>query len=67
MPEFAADAALYFDPQEPKQLANLLAYVLDDPALMMDLAARAQQRASLYDWHRTAMTTWDAIVDLCRN
>jgi len=65
MPEFAGDAAVYFDPQSPNELADVLASVLDDSAAMADLSAKAEKRAFLYDWKSTAMATWKAI-EQCR-
>lgn len=65
MPEFAGDAAVYFDPQSPNELADVLASVLDDPAAIADLSAKAEKRAFLYDWKSTSAATWKAI-EQCR-
>ena len=61
MPEFAGDAALYFDPSSPAELAEHLAALLGDAERMRDLSARAQARSLLYDWQTTAATTWKLI------
>ena len=66
MPEFGADAALYFDPAAPEQLARLLSRVLDDPALAQRLSAQALARSQLYDWNETARRTWEALAALHR-
>jgi glycosyltransferase involved in cell wall biosynthesis len=61
MIEFAGDAALMFDPDEPESLAERLAGVLAGPAAAEALGARAVLRAADFDWDRTAARTWDAI------
>jgi len=66
MPEFAGDAAIYFDPRDPKDLASKLSSLLDDSVMMTDLAQRALLRSELYDWQCTADATWKAIEDLCQ-
>lgn len=64
MPEFAADAAVYFDPRSSEQLADVIEKVLSDPALMADLSSRALERSMMYDWQITAKNTWHAITQL---
>jgi len=64
MPEFAGDAVVYFDPKLPDELAQKLATVLADPARMRDLAAKAVERARLYDWSVSSRVTWQAIQKL---
>jgi glycosyltransferase involved in cell wall biosynthesis len=65
MPEFAGDAAVYFDPSSPIDLADKLASVLDNPARIHELSAKASERSLLYDWNLTARRTWGAITNLC--
>jgi glycosyltransferase involved in cell wall biosynthesis len=64
MPEFAGDAALYFDPTIPEDLANKLASVLSDPGRLRELGVRAGEQSRLFDWRRTARDTWDALESL---
>jgi glycosyltransferase involved in cell wall biosynthesis len=64
MPEFGGDAAIYFDPSAPEDLAEKLSSVIDDPTRLAELAAKAKKRSQLYDWDRTARTTWTAIGEL---
>lgn len=45
IPEVAGDAALYFDPASPDDLARKMLKVLTDKGLRADLAARSLQRA----------------------
>jgi glycosyltransferase involved in cell wall biosynthesis len=64
MPEFAGDAAVYFDPKSPDDLADKLATILDDPGRMRDFGEKAAERARFYDWASTAQKTWRAIRQL---
>lgn len=66
MPEFGAGAVRYFDPASPQQLAEQLLQIIDDPVLQDRFAAKAVERAELYDWRQTAHLTWSAIEDLHR-
>jgi glycosyltransferase involved in cell wall biosynthesis len=64
MPEFAGDAALYFDPYDPQSLATRLCEVLDDPWLAADLGRRSRERSAEFQWKRSAEATWQALSDL---
>lgn len=66
MPEFAEDAAVYFNPYKPDELAQVLTRVLDDPATMMDLASRALKQSYCFDWRVSANQTWQALIGLAR-
>lgn len=55
IPEMAGDAALYFDAPNIDQLAELLAYLIDDEKARQEWGARARIRAEQCDWsHRYA-------------
>jgi glycosyltransferase involved in cell wall biosynthesis len=62
MPEFGGDAALYFDPRSPEDLAQCLLTAFDDRRLMADLAKRATARARRYQWNDSGRRTWEAIT-----
>jgi len=66
MPEFAGEAAVYFDPSLPDDLANKLATILDDRDRMRELGEKAVAQSRLYDWASTARTTWQAIGHLAK-
>jgi glycosyltransferase involved in cell wall biosynthesis len=57
VPEVAGDAALYFAPDRPEEIADAVARILRDPQLARDLAERGHQRARLFTWARTAEET----------
>lgn len=64
MPEFGGDAAVYFDPASPPDLAEKLAAIIDNPKCMEELSEKAGGRALLYDWSTAARLTWGAIANL---
>ena len=45
LPEVAGDAAVYFDPNEPRQIARAID-ALQDESAMAELMRRGQQRAA---------------------
>ena len=63
MPEFGGDAAIYFDPSSPQELAEKLESIIDDPARMAELSGKALERSLLYDGSRAAQRTWELIQD----
>ena len=53
IPEMAGDAALYFDAPNVDQLAELLAYLIDDEKARLDWSVKSRIRAEECDWsHR---------------
>ncbi|MGN6087579.1 glycosyltransferase family 4 protein [Trinickia sp.] len=64
MPEFAGDAARYFDPRKPEEIEAAMLDVLQNPALASELGDRASERSRRYDWSKTAEATWQRILSL---
>ena len=64
MPELAGDAAIYFDPAVPEDLAEKLCSVIDDPTRMEELSANARLQSRLYDWDESGKATWRTICEL---
>jgi glycosyltransferase involved in cell wall biosynthesis len=58
--EVAGDAALYAPPDRPDLWRERLRQVLGDGDLRQELARRARQRGSCFDWQRAATATADA-------
>ena len=54
LPEVAGDAALYFDPSRPDELAAQIEYLLGSPALQSSLRQRGLARASQFTWQQSA-------------
>jgi alpha-1,3-rhamnosyl/mannosyltransferase len=59
LPEIGGDAALYFKPEDPKNIAAAIVRVLDDQSLRVALFQRGPIRAREFSWRRTAKTTLD--------
>jgi glycosyltransferase involved in cell wall biosynthesis len=57
MPEVLGDAGVYFDPEQPAEIAQAIERLYADPALRASLAEMAQQRARSYTWERCAHAT----------
>jgi len=54
LPEILGQAALYFNPQKPEEIAALARRILTDPALAEDLKTRGLARAKQYNWQDCA-------------
>ena len=63
MPEYAGDAAMYFDPLSTVDLRGQLARVLSDPGLRESLGRRAQQTAYRFRWEDLVRTTVSAYCE----
>jgi len=64
MPEFGQDAAVYFDPSSPQELADILISIIDDPARLRELSTKVRERSQRYDWAKTAESTWTVFEQL---
>jgi glycosyltransferase involved in cell wall biosynthesis len=60
LPEVAGDAALYFDPHSPEELATAILRLLRDSELHEQLVARGKERQKLFTWRRTAVETLES-------
>ena len=54
LPEVAGDAALLFDPESPRAIAEAMTALLGDPALAARLREAGRTRAATFTWRRTA-------------
>ncbi len=57
LPEVGQDAALYFHPEDPEDIADKLILALQDEGLRKTLRERGKKRALDFDWHTTAADT----------
>jgi len=57
LPEVAADAALYFDPLNPDDIAGKLKQVLGSETLRKKLVERGLKRAKKFSWESMAKET----------
>ncbi len=55
--EVAQDAAVYFDPQDPEEIADKILLALEDKNLCQKIVERGKKRALDFDWEKTATET----------
>src|SRR6202043_2991561 len=48
LPEVAGDAAIFFDPRKPAEIADAIARISNDPDLRRDLAAKGAKRLTTF-------------------
>jgi glycosyltransferase involved in cell wall biosynthesis len=58
MPEVLGDAGVYFDPEDPQDIARALRELIASPELRTALADSSFRRAQLYTWRRCADETF---------
>jgi glycosyltransferase involved in cell wall biosynthesis len=70
LPEVAGEAALYFDPGRPAEIADAITRLLADPDLRGQLAQRGRRRAAELSWRACAEATLEsyrrAFADVAR-
>lgn len=64
MPEFGGDAVRYFDPYAPRELAELLAEMLDSPEALASWGEKAYSQSLKFQWETSARLTWSALREL---
>jgi glycosyltransferase involved in cell wall biosynthesis len=57
LPEIAADAAEYFDPERPAELSALLKAISNDPARLEALRSAGAKRSRTFSWETTVRQT----------
>lgn len=57
LPEICSDAAIFFDPEQPEDMAEAILSVLKDTDLREDLVKRGEQRVLDFSWKSTAEQT----------
>lgn len=67
MPFVLGDAGLYFNPEQPVEIANAIKKLFDNPELRFQLAWAAFKKVQKYSWHRCTKETFSFIADLAVN
>ncbi len=57
IPEIAQDAALYFNPEEPEDMADKLILIMKNKELSQSLKAKGKKRVMNFDWKVSAVET----------
>lgn len=60
LPEVCGEAAVYFEPEDPRGMASAVADLLDSPARLEDLRQRGADRVRLFSWTESATRLWTA-------
>jgi glycosyltransferase involved in cell wall biosynthesis len=64
LPEVCGDAAVYFDPLDPEELADSITRVLSRNDLRLDLRERGRRHAAQFQWNRCAVRTLGLLEEL---
>jgi glycosyltransferase involved in cell wall biosynthesis len=62
MPEVLGSAGLYFDPEDPQDIASAVQALMQSPDLRRTLAAQSFARAQSYSWKRCALETLEFLA-----
>jgi glycosyltransferase involved in cell wall biosynthesis len=66
MPEILGDAGVYFDPENPDDIAATLERLIGNPELRATLAEKSHAAAQQYSWEACADQTFTFIADVYR-
>lgn len=66
LPEVCGEAALYFDPREPAQIAAAIRRLVEDRGLRHELVHRGAERARAFSWDASAALTSEVFEEVCR-
>jgi glycosyltransferase involved in cell wall biosynthesis len=64
MPEILGESGVYFDPEQPREIADAVRTLANDAGLRAECARRASERARHYSWERCASETLAFIATL---
>lgn len=64
LPEIAGDAAVYFDPDDENDMAEVIDRLLSDEQLRDELKSRAVSRATKFSWEETGSRTLEVIREV---
>ena len=65
-PEIVADAAIYFDPECPRDIARALNILISSTTLRSELAEAGIKRSQEYSWQRCSDQTFAFLADIAR-
>jgi glycosyltransferase involved in cell wall biosynthesis len=60
LPEVAGQAAVYFDPESPREIAKAVTAILHDERFAAELSNKGRERAALFTWKRAAVETLES-------
>lgn len=66
MPEILGDAGLYFDPENPAEMAQVIRKFILAPELRSEKAKASFERSKQYSWRRCADQTFSFLADVAQ-
>lgn len=66
LPEVCGDAAVYFDPRQPEDIARVLVQLATHPHLLETLKKKGLERSQQFCWDKCAQAHIRVMEDLCR-
>jgi len=66
MPEVLAETGLYFDPENPEEIANAIRKFILSAELRCNLAKASYKRSEQYSWSHTADQTFTFLAEVAR-
>ena len=67
LPELCGNAALYFDPENFKDMAEKMMLVFKDEAKAKELVKAGKIQAKLYHWDNTSGLLWQSVLKAINN
>jgi glycosyltransferase involved in cell wall biosynthesis len=67
MPEVLGDAGVYFDPEDPHDIARALRTLIESPMLRSKLAQASFEQVPRYSWRRCAAETFSFLAEVARS
>lgn len=61
LPALGSEAAIYFNPNSPQEIAQTIARILTDGELRKELSEKGKNQAAKFQWQQTARETWTAL------
>lgn len=66
MPELLGESGVYFDPEQPDEIADAIRQLFQSADLRAKLAQSAYQKAQLYSWDRCASETFEFLAQIAK-
>jgi glycosyltransferase involved in cell wall biosynthesis len=67
LPEVAGNAALYFDPANPQEIAKAIDHIYFDKNFRQELIEKGYEQAAKFNWLSTAQTTLMKLLNVAGN
>ena len=64
LPEVCGEAALYFDPMNPEELAEKIRCLIDNPVERNKMIHKGYEQAKNFAWAKTAKMLWKEMVEI---